>query len=106
MEKDEAQMSVEGKTQMVDVGGYHLLLRTQGTGWPTVILDAGLGNTTTSAEWAPICADVAEFTQCCSYDRVGLGGSDPTDGERTSLQAVDDLHRLMHHTPLGQTVVE
>src|SRR3712207_7085925 len=36
--------------QMVDVGGYHLHINCVGTGSPTVVIDAGLGDW--SASWS------------------------------------------------------
>ena len=82
--------------QMVDVGGHRLLLQCAGVGWPPVVLDAGLSDTSTSSDWAPIQQSVAAFTQCCGYDRAGLGASEPGHGQRTSLQAVEELHILLH----------
>jgi pimeloyl-ACP methyl ester carboxylesterase len=82
--------------RLIDVGGHRLRLRCAGAGWPPVVLDAGLGDTTTSPEWAPVQRAVATFTQCCSYDRAGLGGSDPRPGPHTSLQAADDLYQMLH----------
>ncbi|HEX5440938.1 MAG TPA: alpha/beta hydrolase, partial [Ktedonobacterales bacterium] len=88
--------NTEGGAQLIDVGNHRLLLRCAGVGWPPVVLDAGLGDRTTSPEWTPIQHAIAAFTQCCSYDRAGLGASDPWPGAHTSLQAVDDLYRLLH----------
>lgn len=82
--------------RLIDVGGHRLLLRCAGAGWPPVVLDAGLGDTTTSPEWAPVQRAVATFTQCCSYDRARLGGSDPWPGQHTSLQAADALYQMLH----------
>lgn len=91
----------EGSAQLIDVGGYRLLLRCAGVGWPPVVLEAGLGDTTTSPEWEPVQQAVAAFTQCCAYDRAGLGGSDPWHGPHTSLQAVDDLFRMLHNAGIA-----
>ncbi|MGE5335238.1 MAG: alpha/beta fold hydrolase [Nitrososphaerota archaeon] len=93
---DDAEQGNLGEEQLVDVGGHRLLLRCAGTGWPTVVLEAGLGDTSLSPEWTPIQKRVAAFTRCCGYDRAGLGKSEPGHGPRTSLQAVDDLHVMLH----------
>src|SRR5215510_8769507 len=64
--------------QLIDIGGYRLHLYCMGdskNGSPTVILEQGLGGT--SPAWALIQPEVAKVTRVCSYDRAGLGWSDP-----------------------------
>jgi pimeloyl-ACP methyl ester carboxylesterase len=39
--------------------------------------------------------EVAESTRVCSYDRAGLGWSDPAQRPRTSQHVADELHRLL-----------
>jgi pimeloyl-ACP methyl ester carboxylesterase len=85
-----AATPVDGK---VDVGGYSLYITCTGQGSPTVILDAGLGGTHTA--WATVQPGVAAFTRVCSYDRAGLGASDPGPTPRTSQQIVKELHTLL-----------
>jgi hypothetical protein len=62
------------------------------TGSPTVMLDAGLGNS--SLYWFRVQPEIAQFTRVCSYDRAGLGWSDPTSAPRTAHQIVSDLDAL------------
>jgi len=62
--------------RMVDIGGYRLHLYYTGEGSPTVILEAGGGNPWLS--WYKVQPQVAQFTRVCSYDRAGLGWSDPS----------------------------
>ncbi len=65
-----------------------------GTGAPTVVLEAGGGNT--AATWAGVQPEIARFTRVCSYDRAGLGQSDPAPaGVRTVQDSVEDLHALL-----------
>jgi pimeloyl-ACP methyl ester carboxylesterase len=73
--------------------GRRLNLYCTGKGSPTVVFDSGGGDETIA--WAPVQPVIAAHTQACSYDRAGLGFSDP--GKRTSDSAniVDDLHRLL-----------
>src|SRR5262245_57061791 len=61
--------------QLVDVGGFRLFIHCTGKGRPVVVMDAG-GNTP-STTWDKVQPDVAQFTRVCSYDRAGLGKSDP-----------------------------
>src|SRR5688572_1762274 len=71
--KDLASAPLPGR--LVDVGGYRLHLWCTGSGAPSVILDAGLGGST--VVWGFVQPEVARFTRVCSYDRAGLGYSDP-----------------------------
>jgi pimeloyl-ACP methyl ester carboxylesterase len=64
-----------------------------GKGSPTVIFDAGLGDSTSS--WGLVQPAVAARTQACSYDRAGLGFSDPATRASTASHIVEDLHSLL-----------
>src|SRR5258705_6270672 len=66
----------------IDVGGFRLNLRCEGAGSPTVILEAGAGDTLATWEW--VLPDVRKTTRVCAYDRAGLGMSDPGPKPRTS----------------------
>ena len=79
--------------RLVDVGGRRMNLYCSGTGSPTVILDAGLGNTT--VVWARVQRPIAQHTRVCSYDRAGMGFSDPTTSARDAGAVVRDLHALL-----------
>ena len=79
--------------KLVDIGGYQLHINCTGKGSPTVILEAGLGGD--SRSWHEVQPEIAEFAQVCSYDRAGLGWSDPGPKPRTSQQIVKELHRLL-----------
>lgn len=80
--------------QMIDMGGRKLHLYCTGKGSPTVILIAGGG--AFSIDWALVQPKVAEQTRVCSYDRAGLGWSDPGPAEETVEETVSDLHALLH----------
>ena len=79
--------------RMVDIGGRRLHLNCEGKGSPTVILMAGGGGF--SIDWALVQPKVAESTRVCSYDRAGLGWSDPGPAEDTVEETVSDLHALL-----------
>lgn len=76
-----------------DVGGHRLHLRCRGQGTPTLVLDAGSPDSSTS--WEPVEDELAELTRTCLYDRAGLGESDPSPGPRTSGQMVAELRALL-----------
>jgi len=79
--------------RLIDVGGYKLHLHCRGQGQPTVLLEAGLNDF--SVQWALVQPAVAQFTQVCTYDRAGLGWSEPSPRPRTSATMVDELHILL-----------
>lgn len=79
--------------QLVDVGGYKMHLYCVGQGSPTVIFAAGLDDF--SVGWSLVQPEVARTTQVCSYDRAGLGWSEPSPEPRTSENMVKELHTLL-----------
>ena len=66
--------------RMIDVGGHRLYIECTGSGGPAVILQAGLG--ASSSSWAGIAPAVAATTTVCTYDRAGHGRSDEAAGRR------------------------
>ncbi len=78
---------------MVDVGGFRMHLYCAGNGPLTVILDSGLSDTW--LHWNKVQPQVAQFTRVCSYDRAGLGWSDPSPRPRTSRVIAEELHGLL-----------
>jgi pimeloyl-ACP methyl ester carboxylesterase len=77
----------------VDVGGFEMYLHCAGAAAPTVILEAGYDDV--GETWSLVQPEVAKFARVCSYDRAGLGRSDPGPEPRTSLQIVEELHALL-----------
>jgi pimeloyl-ACP methyl ester carboxylesterase len=90
--------------ERIDIGGRALILSCTGTGSPTVVLEAGSGNTADT--WVNVQPEVARFTRVCSYDRAGLGQSDPApSGVRTVQDSVDDLHALLAAADISGPIV-
>jgi pimeloyl-ACP methyl ester carboxylesterase len=88
----------------VDIGGRALFISCTGVGSPTVVLEAGSGNGADT--WAGVQPEVARFTRVCSYDRAGLGQSDPAPtGARTVQDSVDDLHALLAASDITGLIV-
>lgn len=79
--------------EMVDVGGYRLHLYCQGTGSPTVVIEAGQGDFGLS--WSLVQPELAQTSHVCVYDRAGLGWSDPSPRPRTLETMVDELYTLL-----------
>lgn len=89
--------------QLVDIGGYRLHLWCTGDGAPAVILDTGLGGS--SADWGFVQPDVARFTRVCSYDRAGMGYSDPGPSPRTARRIAAELAELLARSGITGPVV-
>jgi pimeloyl-ACP methyl ester carboxylesterase len=88
---------------LVDVGGHRLHLWCTGAGAPPVILEAGLGGS--SADWGFVQPDIARFTRVCSYDRAGMGYSDPGPSPRTARRIAEELAKLIDRSGLDGPVV-
>jgi pimeloyl-ACP methyl ester carboxylesterase len=88
---------------LVDVGGHRLHLWCTGAGAPAVILDAGLGGS--SPGWGFVQPDVGRFTRVCSYDRAGMGYSDPGPSPRTARRIANELAELLDSSGIGEPVV-
>ncbi len=92
---DRADFSIYTEPQrMVEVEpGRRLNLVCLCAGSPTVIFDIGVGDP--AGDWSLVQPEVAKLTRTCSYDRAGLGFSDPGTGAGSSAEIVADLKRLL-----------
>ena len=79
--------------QMVDVGGRRLHLICIGSGEPTVLFEpsgfGGAGSATVAR------TEIARTLRVCSYDRMGMGFSDPGPGSISVGTLTGDLERLL-----------
>jgi pimeloyl-ACP methyl ester carboxylesterase len=89
--------------RLVDVGGHQLHIWCTGSGAPAVILESGLGGS--SADWGFVQPEVAAFTRVCSYDRAGLGYSDPGPSPRTTRRIAHELVQLLDRTGIPGPLV-
>lgn len=71
---------------------YDLYCTGAGPG-PTVVLEAGLGETLT--DWQRLQPTVSVRWQTCSYDRAGLGYSGTAKGARDAVNLAEQLHDLL-----------
>ncbi len=78
---------------MVDVGGQRMHIHCTGEGETTVLLAAGLDDS--SIFWISGQPEVAEFAGVCSFDRPGLGWSERSPDPRTIDNMVAELHELL-----------
>jgi pimeloyl-ACP methyl ester carboxylesterase len=89
--------------RLVDAGGVRLHTRCSGQGRPAVILEAGVA--ASSLSWSRVQPRVAEFATVCSYDRAGLGWSDPDPADVSAAAHADTLQRLLRAMPLAPPYV-
>jgi pimeloyl-ACP methyl ester carboxylesterase len=64
-----------------------------GSGSPTVVLDAGLGND--ALIWGGVQPELSKTTRVCAYDRAGFGGSDARPAPRDADHIAGELHELL-----------
>lgn len=80
--------------RMIGIGSRRLHLFCAGnTSGPTVVFEAGSGNDSTL--WIGIVRLFARHARACTYDRAGLGWSDPAPGAQTLRNRAEDLQILL-----------
>ena len=83
--------------QKVNAGGHSLNLLAGGKRAseqsPAVILEGGFG--AGIASWTTVQAEIAKFAQVVSYDRAGLGQSEPGPKPRSAKQIALELHQAL-----------
>lgn len=89
--------------RLVDIGGHRLHLWCSGTGSPAVVLESGLGGA--SFDWGYVQPAVAEFTKVCSYDRAGMGYSDPGPFPRTTRRVAEEFAQLVDRAGINEPLI-
>ena len=79
--------------QLVDIGGYRLHMHVEGEGMPTVILDSGAGGI--GLAWELVRPTIEKVTRVVTYDRAGLGWSDPSPYPRDAFTMAVELHTML-----------
>jgi pimeloyl-ACP methyl ester carboxylesterase len=79
--------------ELVQVGNVRVETKIEGTGDPPVIFESGF--TGGLFAWGPAQTEVAKLTLTLSYERAGLGRSDPGPEPRSARQIARDLHALL-----------
>lgn len=79
--------------RLIDVGGRAMHIIVAGAGTPVVVIIPGQGES--SAGWQAIQHGLASDTTVCTYDRPGLGWSDPAPGRPTAADMAHDLRILL-----------
>jgi pimeloyl-ACP methyl ester carboxylesterase len=93
-----------GSGSLVDVGGGRsLFVKCEGSGSPTVVLEAGFGGD--SSNWSAVQPGLGRTTRTCAYDRAGLGSSSSIPGVRDAGDEVEDLRRLLERAHVASPYV-
>lgn len=79
--------------ELVQVGNLRVETKVEGTGSPPVILESGF--TGGLFLWGPVQGQIAKQTLTLSYERAGLGRSDPSPEPRSAEQIARELHALL-----------
>ncbi len=81
--------------RMADAGGRRLHLNVMGQDrrGPTVVLEAG--GTSFSPQWARVQPGISGFARVVSYDRAGLGWSEPGPDPRDARSIARELHTAL-----------
>lgn len=82
--------------RLIAVDGHRLHMLCTGQGRPVVLLESGSG--AWSTHWALVQPKVASLTRVCSYDRAGLGWSEPGPKPQDIQRNVRDLEALLAHS--------
>jgi pimeloyl-ACP methyl ester carboxylesterase len=89
--------------RLIDIGDRQLHLLCIGQGTPTVLFEAsGFGH---SMSFTAAREGIAAHTRVCSYDRAGVGWSDPLPRAISIAMLADDLRRLQEAAPLDTPFV-
>jgi pimeloyl-ACP methyl ester carboxylesterase len=78
-------------------------LYCDGAGDPTVLLDAGAGES--MMVWRHVQRRIARVTRACAYDRAGYGFSDAATRASDAVNIVDDVHRLLRAAGIPTPIV-
>jgi len=89
--------------RLVSVEGCALHVLEQGSGMPAVVLEAGIA--ASSLSWRPVMPLVKSFVEVVSYDRAGLGWSEPCARPRTLAQITNELGTLLERARIDPPYV-
>jgi pimeloyl-ACP methyl ester carboxylesterase len=89
--------------QIYLVNGHKMRMDCMGSGSPTIVLDAGLGND--GLIWGGVQPVLAKTTRVCSYDRAGFGWSDPLPDPRDAEHIAAELRGLLAAANINDPIV-
>ena len=89
--------------QFYQVNGHSMRMECMGSGEPTIVLDAGLGND--GFIWGGVQPRLATTTRVCSFDRAGFGYSEAVAGTRDADHITGELHGLLQAAGIDGPIV-
>lgn len=89
--------------RMIDLGTHRLHLNDSGSEGPTIVLESGLMSTVLS--WTELQRELSKSFRVVSYDRAGLGWSEPGPMPRTADRIVDELHLALEKAGIAPPYV-
>ncbi len=87
------QQAAHESCGLVDLGTHRLYACEYGVGPVTIVLDSGMRED--SRAWGSVVHDLASFARVITYDRAGLGQSDPGPEPRTATVMASELRELL-----------
>ncbi len=85
-------------SKRINAGGYRVRMIVKGNGTPTVVFEAGLGESLDG--WGKVFPAVSGFVRAVEYDRSGLGLSERAGSPRTAGHVAQDLHRALRNAQI------
>ncbi|HEX4632685.1 MAG TPA: alpha/beta fold hydrolase [Gemmatimonadales bacterium] len=89
--------------QLVNIGTHRLEVVRAGTGSPTIVFEAGLGDTW--QDWDSVWHRAADLSSAIVYSRSGLGNSEPGPGDHSARTEMAELHRLLDSLHIPRPIV-
>jgi pimeloyl-ACP methyl ester carboxylesterase len=83
----------EPAEQRIDLGRYKVNVSEAGSGSPVVVFVSGMGEDLST--WHGVQPQVARFSSTLSYDRTGLGKSEPSSAGKSLERMTTELHSLL-----------
>jgi pimeloyl-ACP methyl ester carboxylesterase len=97
----QAHINLPGAFYSVEERQMHLYC--SGAGSPTIVIETGVGST--SLGWYLVQERLSALTRVCTYDRSGLGWSEPRDGPQDGETIVRRLHILLNEAGIPRPLL-
>ena len=85
------------------VNARKMRINCTGSGSPAIVLEAGSGGD--GLVWGGVQPVLSKTTRVCSYDRAGLGWSEPRPGTRDADHIAGELHELLRQAKVTGPLV-
>ncbi|MDX8360308.1 alpha/beta hydrolase [Cytobacillus sp. IB215316] len=91
--------------EMVDVGDRQIHVNIQGkkTNLPSIVIEAGAGSW--SYDWSYVQKELSKHTEVITYDRAGLGWSEPHPNGYNIDTTIDDLSEIIEYSNIDTPVI-